>query len=148
MRVVKTNQNDPDFLALIRTLDEDLISRYGESQKQYQAHNGVQKINTVMVVYDNETAVGCGGYKVYDAISVEIKRVFVSPNMRRKGIAKMILTALEAAARAEGYQEAILETGTKQNEAIELYQHLGYDIIPNYGPYEHLPYSVCMKKLL
>jgi GNAT superfamily N-acetyltransferase len=60
----------------------------------------------------------------------------------------MILTALEAAARAEGYQEAILETGTKQNEAIELYQHLGYDIIPNYGPYEHLPYSVCMKKLL
>jgi GNAT superfamily N-acetyltransferase len=148
MKVMKTNQEDTAFLTLISALDEDLVLRYGESQKQYQAHNGVQKINTVMVVYDEGIPVGCGGYKFYDTATVEMKRVFVLPTMRRKGVAKMLLKALEEAAKAEGYREAILETGTKQEEAIALYQHYGYKIIPNYGPYEHLPYSVCMKKVL
>lgn len=60
----------------------------------------------------------------------------------------MLLRQLEELAASEGYRFAVLETGRKQPEAISLYQKAGYEIIPNYGPYEGNTNSVCMKKIL
>jgi putative acetyltransferase len=84
----------------------------------------------------------------YDTTTVEIKRMFVLPGYRGKGHALEIVKALEAWATEYGYKTCILETGKKQPEAINLYQKAGYAIIKNFGQYEHIENSVCMKKHL
>jgi len=76
----------------------------------------------------------------------EIKRMFVRPERRGRGIARSILSELETWAGELGFLECILETGLKQPEAIELYRKSGYETIPNYGQYEGVENSVCMRK--
>ena len=88
----------------------------------------------------------CGAFKEYDSNSVELKRIFVVHEQRRQGLGKLIVNKLEAIAKSKGYKHAILETGIKQYEAIELYKKYGYYIIPNYGPYIGNFLSICMKK--
>jgi GNAT superfamily N-acetyltransferase len=77
---------------------------------------------------------------------VEIKRMFVLPEHRGKGIAGQILQQLEIWAAEGNNSTCILETGKKQPEAIALYKKAGYKIIPNYGQYENVENSVCMEK--
>lgn len=72
--------------------------------------------------------------------------MFVSPEFRGKGIAYEILKELESWATEISYSEYILETGKKMLEAIKLYERAGYSRIPNYGQYENIESSVCMKK--
>ena len=72
--------------------------------------------------------------------------MFVLPDSRGKGIAGKILKELENWAIELNYTACILETGRKQNDAIALYKKAGYNIIPNYGQYENIDNSVCLKK--
>ncbi len=74
--------------------------------------------------------------------------MFVRPEIRGKGIAFEILTELEKWATELNFTSSILETGYKQPEAIRLYEKSGYALIPNYGQYEGVENSVCMKKNL
>ena len=72
--------------------------------------------------------------------------MYVRPDRRGMRIAAEVLTDLESWANELGFKEYILETGFKQPEAITLYKRSGYDVIPNYGQYENVENSVCMKK--
>ena len=72
--------------------------------------------------------------------------MFVSPKARGMGLAQKILQELEQWASKEGYSTSVLETLHKQEEAIGLYQKVGYSIIDNYEPYVGLKDSICMKK--
>jgi GNAT superfamily N-acetyltransferase len=83
-----------------------------------------------------------------DDTSVEIKRMFVQPAERGKGIARSILTGLELWAKETGFSYTMLETGNNQPEAIALYQKAGYTVIPNYGQYSGMETSICMRKAL
>ena len=74
--------------------------------------------------------------------------MYVRPERRGAGIARMILSELETWAGEEGYMQSILETGIKQPEAIALYSRSGYRLIPNYPPYVDVAESICMKKEL
>lgn len=148
LTIAKTNSIDPDFIALVKLLDEDLENRYGELQKQYNRHNTIDTINPVVMIYHQGTPAACGAFKEYDRHTVEIKRIFVKTQYRHQGIAGMLLRHLEELAASEGYRSAVLETGRKQPEAISLYQKAGYEIIQNYGPYAGDNNSVCMKKIL
>ena len=74
--------------------------------------------------------------------------MFVHPKYRNKGIGLDILNELELWASELNYSECILETGKKQPEAIKLYTKAGYQIIENYGQYENIENSVCMKKTI
>ena len=74
--------------------------------------------------------------------------MFVKPEFRGKGISKFVLKELESWGSQLGYSKSVLETGTKQLEAIGLYTKSGYSRIDNYGPYVNMPYSVCMQKNL
>lgn len=56
------------------------------------------------------------------------------------------MKAAEVKAAEKGYNNLILETGRILNEAVNLYQNIGYTIIENYGQYKDLPESVCMRK--
>jgi putative acetyltransferase len=103
-------------------------------------------IKNVVVAYIDEEAIACGAFKEYEANAVEIKRMFVEPTFRGKGIAQKVLAELELWAKELQYNFCMLETGKKQPEAIALYTKVGYNVIPNYGQYEGVKNSVCMKK--
>ncbi|WP_258098931.1 GNAT family N-acetyltransferase [Marinoscillum pacificum] len=149
MIIKRTDHNSIDFQALIKLLDLDLRGRYPDDQDDYDQYNKVDTIDHVVVVYDEEDrAVGCGCFKTFDADSVEIKRMFVHPSSRGKGISKLVLQELEKWTLELGYKKTVLETGTKQHEAIGLYTKLNYSRIPNYGQYANMPYSVCFEKVL
>ena len=144
----RTNSDDPDFISLVALLDKDLAIRDGEDHSFYNQFNKIDKIKHVVVFYENDIAVGCGAFREKESDSVEIKRMYVHPDHRKKGIASQVLAELERWAAEIKYPYTVLETGKKQPEAIALYQKSGYSIIPNYPPYENMDNSVCMKKTL
>ncbi len=146
--ILKTDSKNTDFIKLINLLDNDLNNRYGELQKQYDKHNKVDYINDVVIIYRDKVPVACGAFKEHDSNSVELKRIFVVKEHRRQGLAKLIVSKLEELAESRGYEYAVLETGKKQDEAINLYKSFGYSIIPNYEPYVGNDNSICMQKSL
>ncbi len=142
----RTNSTDIDFQNLVSLLDKDLAIRDGDEHTFYAQFNKVQNIKHVIVCYKDDKPIGCGAFKEYDKKNVEIKRMFVSPDYRGHGIGLNILQELELWALESGYAACVLETGKKQPEAISLYQKAGYAIIKNYGQYENVENSICMKK--
>jgi GNAT superfamily N-acetyltransferase len=144
----RTNSDDIDFINLVALLDQDLAIRDGEDHAFYNQYNKTDKIKHVLVYYENDFPVGCGAFREKESDKTEIKRMYVHPDYRKKGIASAILKELEIWAKEVGYKYTILETGKNQPEAINLYQKLNYSIIPNYPPYEKMDNSVCMKKTL
>lgn len=144
----RTNSDDIDFKNLVVLLDQDLKIRDGEDHSFYNQFNTINTIKHVIVFYENDIAVGCGAFREKENDTVEIKRMFVHPDYRKKRIASTLLAALETWAAEINYKYTILETGKKQPEAINLYQKQGYQRIPNYPPYETMYNSVCMKKTL
>jgi putative acetyltransferase len=145
MKLVRTTSDNPDFKKLSALFDEYLVDIDGEERDFFAFYNNVQ-LDHVLVVYENETAVGCGAFKKFDDTTAEIKRMFVHPDHRGKGIARFILSELENWATETGYPNFILETSPKLESAIALYQKTGYHLIPNYGQYIGVENSICMKK--
>ncbi|UPT72226.1 MAG: GNAT family N-acetyltransferase [Flavobacterium sp. JAD_PAG50586_2] len=96
--------------------------------------------------YENGIGLGCGAFKEYQPKMAEIKRMFVMPEARGKGIAVAILNELEAWAAVSGYESTLLETSVKLESAIALYKKSGYQTIENYGQYVGVESSVCMRK--
>lgn len=148
MQIIRTTSKDQDFAHLIAALDGDLYQRNGEAQLKYRPYNKVDMIKHVVLVYVDGKPVGCGAFKKYDDKSVEIKRMFVYPEMRGKRLAARILQELENWAVEEGYTRAVLETGHKQTEAIRLYTIAGYSRVENYGQYIGMEESICYQKEL
>ena len=146
--IKRTNSDDIDFINLVVLLDQDLKIRDGEDHGFYNQFNKTNTIKHVIVFYENDIAIGCGAIREKKEDTVEIKRMFVHPDYRKKGIASAVLAALEIWAAEVNYKYTILETGKNQPEAINLYQKQGYHITPNYPPYETMDNSVCMKKTL
>lgn len=147
-RILRTDSSNTDFRALVALLDEDLALRDGEDNAFYAQFNGIAVLKHCVVYYENGIALGCGALKRFDANSMEVKRMFVNPEVRGKGIASLLLVALENWAKELGYEQCVLETGLRQPEAIALYKKNKYDIIPNYPPYEGVANSICFRKVL
>ena len=148
IHIKRTNSDDIDFINLVVLLDQELAIRDGDDHAFYNQFNKTDKIKHTIVYYENDIPVGCGAFREKESDKTEIKRMFVHPDHRKKGIASAILKELEIWAKEVGYTYTILETGKNQPEAINLYQKQNYTIIPNYPPYEEMDNSVCMKKTL
>lgn len=148
MNIIRTTSENLDFQKLVALLDADLKIRDGDDHAFYAQYNKTATLQEVLVCYVADRAVGCGALRAYDAEGVEIKRMFVLPENRGKGIASAILKALENWAAELGYSASILETGKNQPEAIALYLKTNYTITPNYGQYANMENSVCMKKII
>lgn len=148
MKILRTNAENKEFIALVKQLDADLAIRDGEDHSFYQQFNQVDHIKHILVVYENNLALGCGAIKEYDEKTMEIKRMFTTPESRGRGIASLVLGELEKWAKELSYSSCILETGIKQTEAIGLYQKNGYNRISNYGQYAEVENSLCFEKKL
>lgn len=144
--IKRTNSNDPHFQHLVIELDRDLAIRDGAEHAFFARYNKISSINHVVVLYENDLAIGCGAIKAYAENIVEIKRMFVLETKRGKGIASIVLQELEKWAKELGYKKCILETGIKQPEAISLYTKNHYTRIKNYGQYADIASSVCFEK--
>ena len=101
-----------------------------------------------LVAWLDDVAVACGGVRRHDDTTAEVKRMYVIPDARRQGVSRVVLTELETRARALGYTRLVLETGTRQPEAIALYESAGYESITSYGPRSEASYSRCYAKSL
>ncbi len=148
LKLIRTNSENKDFQFLVSLLDAELSIRDGDEHAFFAQFNKLDSIREVVVAFQNEVAIGCGAFKKFDSETAEIKRMFVRLEHRGKGIAVEILRELENWASELNFSFAILETGYKQPEAIRLYEKTGFALIPNYGQYEGIENSVCMKKKL
>lgn len=134
---------------LIAELDAEIEKRYpgepvnGVEPNEFRASGGY-----FVIGYWDTQAVGCGAFRPYDKATVEIKRMFVAPHFRGRGIARAILNAVEAEARKRGYERSILETANRQPEAVAFYRSCGYRDIPKYGHYVDSARSLCFGKEL
>lgn len=144
----RTNSHDADFRDLVAKLDRYLAIIDGDEHAFYAQYNKTDGLNTVVVVYLDGQAVGCGAIKVYSDGVMEVKRMYVDPNVRAQGIASRVLQELERWAQELGAASCILETGIAQPDAVRLYHKNGYRIIPNYGQYQGVENSVCFEKNL
>ncbi|MEP7279814.1 MAG: GNAT family N-acetyltransferase [Bacteroidota bacterium] len=143
----RTVYNDPDFLLLVNQLDEDLRNRYQEYQDIFTPLNKMDNTVKVIVAYNENQALGCGALRpMQEEHTIELKRMFVHPSSRGRGISKELLKELENWAIEQGNTSILLETGIRQPEAIALYQQSGYTVTEAFGDYRHIEASMCMKK--
>ena len=149
MEIVIAAVDVDDVIAsgLVAALDADLMRRYpGEPTNGVEPEEFREAGGYFLLARRGCEAVGCGAFRPIDARTVEIKRMFVDPRCRGRGIARAVLDGLEAEARRRGYVRSILETGVRQPEAIALYRGAGYVAIEPFGPYVGSPLSVCFGK--
>jgi GNAT superfamily N-acetyltransferase len=148
LTVKRTTGNDADLKELVMQLDKFLWSVYKQGMEYFGQFNYVDEDHRAIVIYSNRKPVGCGCLREIDAKTTEIKRMFVLPQERNKGIAGLVLHELEKWAKELGYKKVILETGDRLTAAIHLYQKHQYKITENYGPYVGIKDSVCMEKMI
>jgi GNAT superfamily N-acetyltransferase len=137
--------------ALIEQVQQEYVERYGGPDEtvldpvEFSPPNG-----GFVVLYLDGEPVACGGWRgLRDyASAAEIKRMYVAPAYRRRGLARFVLVALEDAARTAGHTQMWLETGMRQPEALELYLSEGYRPIDGYGHYKDAPLARPMGKKL
>lgn len=148
LKLLRTTSENPDFRILVSNLDQYLAIRNGESNDFYAQFNKIDLIQHVVVAYRDEKAVGCGAIKKFDESTMEVKRMFVLPEVRGKGVAGAVLQELENWAKDLGMEKCVLETGDDMTDAIGLYQKFGYTPTPKYGQYQGVEGSVCFEKVL
>jgi GNAT superfamily N-acetyltransferase len=141
--------SDEQGRALIAAAVAELAERYdGDQDPAVDLDDLVPPRGDFLVALLDGKPVGCGGVRVLAPGMGEIKRMFVAPSVRRKGVGRALLAGLEAAARDLGWTVLRLETGLRQPEAIALYQDTGYERIPDYGHWAGAPLTVCFEKPL
>jgi WS/DGAT/MGAT family acyltransferase len=123
--------------SLIGEVQQEYVRRYGSGDDtpvdpaQFAAPDG-----TFLVAMLAGQAIGCAGLRRHGDGAVELKRMFVRVEHRRRGHARRMLVALEDWARSAGYRRVVLETGLAQPEAIALYESAGYAPVPGFGHYK------------
>ena len=148
--IVRTELTADVSRALIGALNAELTGIYPEPGATH-FHLGPDEVaeghGAFLVVYRERTPVGCGALRLLDDETAEIKRMYVSPDVRGTGLGRRLVAALEAEARALGVRRLVLETGVRQAAALALYRATGFHPIPLFGEYRLSPEtSVCLGK--
>jgi ketosteroid isomerase-like protein/GNAT superfamily N-acetyltransferase len=147
VEVVSEPFDSPEAAALLAAVQAELIERYGGDAER-GAKPSAENITAFMVARDRRgEALGCGALRELDDGAVEIKRMYVRPQYRGRGLSWVILIALEAEAQRREFGIVRLETGDFSPEAMSLYRAAGYREIPCYGHYDG-PHSRCFERRL
>ncbi len=144
--LLRTTSQHPDFIELVKHLDNYLAIIDGAEHSFYAQFNKINMLKNVVLAFENDEAVGCGAFKPFEDDKVEMKRMFVKEEARGKKIASKVLNELEQWARELGFHHFVLETGIRQEAAISFYHKAAYQIIPNYGQYIGVDNSICFEK--
>lgn len=149
VKIMAAPPDSGDATRLIRALDDDLRRRYpGIALHGLRPEDITDRRLAFLVARADGEAIACGAVRELEPGVGEVKRMFVQPAWRRRGVARQLLAALEAHAGKLGYVALRVETGLGQPEAIGLYRSAGYVDIPPFGEYIGNPASVCFEKRL
>jgi len=148
-------------IELIAALNAELSARYpepGATHFRLEQSEVSPGSGAFLVVRSLGRPIGCGALRSLrdPALAAalgpnvgELKRMYVAPNVRGHGVGRALLDRLEAEARMLGLTRIVLETGTRQAEALALYSRAGYTRIEPYGEYASSPEtSICLEKIL
>jgi GNAT superfamily N-acetyltransferase len=129
---------DPSSMELVEAMADEIDELYADRPGTVRSVSATPDEmappgGAFVLVVDGGEAVGCGGLKRLDAEACEIKRMYVRPEARGKGLSRKLLEALEERARELGYVKVRLDTGDRQPAAKWLYESAGYRPIPNYN---------------
>jgi GNAT superfamily N-acetyltransferase len=136
---------------LVAALDAGLAALYPPEQRfgpNLKAQHLTGGLGTFLVARDNGRPVGCGAIRMNDGTTAEVKRMYVEPEERGKGVGRAVLGRLEAAARELGARRLVLETGIHSPDALALYRRAGFTQIDCWGEYAASPSSICLEKKL
>jgi len=145
---VFTNEKNENFISLAKKLWEEYVEISGDVVKQYQKFNTLEGEHFVILIFDGEKPIACGSFKKFSKDTVEIRRVFVEKEYRRRKLATYIMKNLEKIAKEKGYEYAVLETGVKNKVSRTFYKNLDYGIIANFEPFKDMLTCLCLKKEL
>jgi GNAT superfamily N-acetyltransferase len=144
--------DDPVARAMIKAALADLGARYGGTgdDTPVDVSEFEPPTGRFLVAWIDGVPAGCGGWRTLaeDDTVAEIKRMYTAPDWRGRGVATAVLRAIEESARDAGKKRAMLETGSRQPEAIALYQKLGYERVSNFGFYKDYPGCLSFGRLL
>jgi GNAT superfamily N-acetyltransferase len=148
VRIEVRTYDHPDAVALIADVQQEYVVRYGEVDRTpVDPAEFAPPLGLFLVAYVDGVPAACGGWRAHDA-DVELKRMYVRDAFRGRGLARAVLAELERTAAAAGHIRLILETGSKQPEAIALYTSAGYTPVPRFGYYADAPEAVHLGKEL
>ena len=119
-----------------------------ENRAEFTPFNASAEIPVVLLAFMEGQPVACAGLKRYSDLDAEVKRLWVEPAFRGRGIASALMDQIEEKARSLGYRRVILQTRPIMTDAVALYTKRDYVSIPNYPPYNKLPEAVCYAKSL
>jgi GNAT superfamily N-acetyltransferase len=148
VKIDVTAYDHPDAVALIAEVQQEYVVRYGgQDGTPVDPAEFAPPRGLFLVAYVDGTPAACGGWRAHET-DVELKRMYVTPACRGRGLARAVLAELERTAVAAGYRRVILETGSKQPEAIALYESSGYVPVPRFGFYANAPGAVHLGKVV
>jgi GNAT superfamily N-acetyltransferase len=144
--IEKVAYDHPDAMKLIAEVQQEYVVRYGgEDQTPIDPAEFAPPLGMFLVAYVDGVPAACGGWRAHET-DVELKRMYVSPAFRGRGLARSVLAELERTAAEAGFGRVILETGQRQPEAISLYISAGYEPVPKFGYYAEAPEAVHLGK--
>lgn len=151
MEIRRARYDEPAARELTAALAAELLGRYDGrpgSGGEPPAGDFDPPAGAFFLAADEKRPLGCGGVCRYDASTAEIRRMYVTPEARGRGLGRLVLAALEAEAKELGYETIRLETGNLQPEAVGLYLSHGFEPIDCFGPYVDDERSLCFEKRL
>jgi len=152
VNIRRSSLASPEAGRLIAALNAELTAMFPEPGATHFSLSGEQTEagqGAFLVAWVEDVAAGCGAIRRVDEVTAEIKRMYVDPGFRGRGIGRALVEALEREARQVGATKIVLETGTRLTRAIKLYQAMGYVQIPLFGEYLSSPKtSLCFGKSL
>jgi GNAT superfamily N-acetyltransferase len=145
IEVRRIDSASPDALALVEAMLAELSTHYGPWDPSVSTPSATPEDlappgGAFVALYEDGRAVAGGGVKRLAAGMGEIKRMYVVPEARGRGLARVLLGALEDAARELGYARVRLDTGRFQPKAERLYRTSGYREIPDYNDNAYASY--------
>lgn len=142
----------PEGLRLINALNAELTAAFPEPGATHFSLNATQVADgdgAFLIAWLDGAPVGCGAIRRIDRSTAELKRMYVDPKCRGKGVGRALVNALEDEARLLGVASVVLETGTRLEPAVRMYESAGYRRIQLYGEYVSSPEtSICFGKTL
>jgi GNAT superfamily N-acetyltransferase len=132
---------------LVEQVQEEYVQRYGgRDAAVVDPAEFLPPLGIFLVAEIDGEPAGCGAWRVVSPGVAEIKRVYVVPRFRRRGLAQIIVRALEEGVAGAGHGSVVLNTGREQPEALALYADLGYSPVEGYGIYACSPGAVFLGK--
>ena len=139
--------DDPVAQDLVEQVQQEYVARYGgRDEAVVDPAEFLPPEGLFLAAEVAGEPVGSGAWRAMGAGVAEIKRVYVAPRLRRRGLAQLIVHTLERSAARSGHRSVVLNSGAEQPEALGLYEQLGYGPVTPYGVYACAPDAVFLGK--